>query len=53
MDAMLAMGASKPWPDALQAFTGKREIDGTAMIAYFKPLMTWLATENKGKQCGW
>ncbi len=53
LNAMLAMGASKPWPDALQAFTGKREIDGTAMIAYFKPLMTWLAAQNKGKKCGW
>jgi peptidyl-dipeptidase A len=53
LNAMLAMGASKPWPDALQAFTGKREIDGTAMIAYFKPLMTWLAAQNKGKSCGW
>ncbi len=53
LNAMLAMGASKPWPDALQAYTGKREIDGTAMIAYFKPLMTWLAEQNKGKKCGW
>jgi peptidyl-dipeptidase A len=53
LDAMLAMGASKPWPDALQAFTGKREMDGTAMIAYFKPLMTWLQAQNKGKNCGW
>jgi peptidyl-dipeptidase A len=53
LNAMLEMGASKPWPDALQAFTGKRDIDGTAMIAYFKPLMTWLKKENKGKQCGW
>ncbi len=53
LNAMLAMGASKPWPDALQAFTGKREIDGTAMISYFQPLMTWLAEQNKGKTCGW
>jgi peptidyl-dipeptidase A len=53
LNAMLEMGASKPWPDALQAFTGKREIDGTAMIAYFKPLMAFLAKENKGKKCGW
>jgi len=50
---MLAMGASKPWPDALQAFTGSREIDGRAMIAYFKPLMTWLEQQNKGRKCGW
>ena len=53
LNAMLEMGASKPWPDALQAFTGKREMDGTAMIAYFQPLMTWLTKQNKGKKCGW
>ena len=53
LNAMLELGASKPWPDALQAFTGKREMDGTAMIAYFKPLMTWLTKQNKGKKCGW
>lgn len=53
LNRMLAMGASKPWPDALQAFTGSREIDGRAMIAYFKPLMTWLQQQNKGAKCGW
>jgi len=53
LNAMLAMGASKPWPDALQAFTGSREMDGTAMVAYFKPLMAWLQKQNKGKPCGW
>ena len=52
-NAMLEMGASKPWPDALQAFTGSREMSGKSMVAYFKPLMTWLAAQNKGKQCGW
>ena len=53
LNAMLEMGASKPWPDALEAFTGTREIDGSAMISYFQPLMTWLKDQNKGKQCGW
>ena len=53
LNAMLEMGASKPWPDALEAFTGKREMDGSAMISYFAPLMTWLKKENKGKSCGW
>lgn len=53
LNAMLEMGASKPWPDALEAFTGSREIDGTAMIAYFQPLMTWLEEQNKDRQCGW
>src|SRR3546814_21189838 len=37
LNAMLTMGASRPWPDALEAFTGSREMDGTAMIAYFQP----------------
>jgi peptidyl-dipeptidase A len=53
LNAMLAMGAAKPWPEALEAFTGSREMDGTAMIAYFQPLLTWLQAENKNRQCGW
>src|ERR1041384_6729926 len=50
---MLAMGSSKPWPDALEAFTGSRTMDGSAMITYFQPLMTWLEEQNKGRKCGW
>jgi peptidyl-dipeptidase A len=53
LNAMLAMGASKPWPDALEAFTGSREISGEAMIDYFRPLMAWLQEQNRGRQCGW
>jgi peptidyl-dipeptidase A len=53
LNAMLEMGASKPWPDALEAFTGSREMDGTAMVEYFAPLQTWLKEQNKGRQCGW
>jgi peptidyl-dipeptidase A len=53
LGAMLAMGASKPWPDALQAFTGTREMSGEAMIEYFRPLMAWLEEQNRGRQCGW
>ncbi|MGH6785869.1 MAG: M2 family metallopeptidase [Novosphingobium sp.] len=53
LNAMLAMGASKPWPDALEAFTGSREMSGKAMLRYFAPLQKWLAKQNKGKQCGW
>ncbi len=53
LNAMLEMGASKPWPDALEAFTGMREMDGTALVEYFAPLQTWLKEQNKGKQCGW
>ena len=53
LNAMLEMGASKPWPDALEAFTGTREMDGTALVEYFAPLQIWLKEQNKGKQCGW
>ncbi|MCW2369407.1 M2 family metallopeptidase [Sphingobium sp. B11D3D] len=53
LNAMLEMGASRPWPDALQAFTGSREMSGKALAAYFSPLKTWLDRQNKGKSCGW
>jgi peptidyl-dipeptidase A len=53
LGAMLEMGASKPWPDALEAFTGKREISGKAMADYFAPLKAWLDQQNKGKPTGW
>ncbi|MEJ0059604.1 MAG: M2 family metallopeptidase [Terricaulis sp.] len=52
-NAMLEMGASHPWPDALEAFTGTRRMDGSAMVAYFQPLMTWLEEQNRGRECGW
>jgi len=52
-NAMLEMGASKPWPDALEAFTGSRKMDGSAIVAYFAPLMERLKAENAGRQCGW
>lgn len=52
-NAMLEMGASKPWPDALEAFTGQREMSGDAIIAYFAPLQAWLKEQNQGKSCGW
>jgi len=53
LNKMLAMGASRPWPDALEAFTGSRQMDGSALIAYFQPLIKWLEEQNKGRQCGW
>ncbi len=53
LNAMLEMGASKPWPDALEAFTGERQMNGTAMVEYFAPLMKWLEKQNKGEKAGW
>ena len=53
LNAMLEMGASKPWPDALEAFTGSREMSGKAMMEYFAPLKEWLDKQNAGKPSGW
>ena len=50
---MLAMGQSKPWPDALEVLTGGRQIDGGALLEYFAPLQKWLDEQNKGKKVGW
>ncbi len=53
LKAMLAMGSSKPWADALEALTGQRQMDATAIIDYFAPLQTWLKKQNEGQTCGW
>ncbi|HEC00843.1 MAG TPA: peptidase M2 family protein [Sphingomonadales bacterium] len=53
LNAMLEMGASKPWPDALEAFTGTRQMDGSAVLEYFAPLKVWLDEQNKDRKCGW
>ncbi len=53
LGAMLEMGASKPWPVALEAFTGTQEMSAKPMLEYFAPLMKWLDEQNKGKPAGW
>jgi peptidyl-dipeptidase A len=53
MMAMLRMGASKPWPDALEAIAGTRQMDAGALFRYFEPLKVWLDEQNKGRTCGW
>jgi peptidyl-dipeptidase A len=53
LNEMLAMGASRPWPEALQAFTGTREISAEPMVEYFRPLLGWLREQNRGRRCGW
>jgi len=51
--AMMAMGQSRPWPDALYALTGQRQMDATAIRDYFAPLQKWLDEQNQGKPTGW
>ena len=50
---MLALGTSKPWQDALEKLAGTRQMDATAIVEYFQPLMGWLEEQNRGRQCGW
>lgn len=55
LNAMLEMGQSKPWPEALKVVTGTKEMDAKAVLDYFAPLQTWLDKQNKSasRQCGW
>ncbi len=53
LSRMMAMGASRPWPDALEALTGERRMDGTALLEYFAPLQRWLDEQNRGRPVGW
>jgi peptidyl-dipeptidase A len=53
LNAMLAMGMSKPWPEALEALTGSKQMDASAMLDYFAPLKAWLDEQLKGQPVGW
>ncbi|KAF2896394.1 hypothetical protein ILUMI_09783 [Ignelater luminosus] len=52
---MLQLGSSRPWPDAMQALTGQREMDASGLLEYFKPLQKYLEEENKKNNAfiGW
>ncbi len=47
LQAMLELGTSKPWPEALKAISGEDRIDGNALLEYFAPLKTWLDEQNR------
>lgn len=51
--AMLKEGQSKPWPETLAKLTGGQQMDGSAIIEYFAPLMGYLKQQNQGLSCGW
>ncbi len=51
--AMLEAGQSAPWQETLEKLTGTRQMDATAIIDYFEPLMAYLAEQNEGRSCGW
>jgi peptidyl-dipeptidase A len=55
LNKMLSMGASKPWPDALETLTGERKLDAGALLEYFAPLKIWLDEQNRknNNPVGW
>ena len=53
LQVMMEMGASRPWPEALEVLTGEREMDATALLDYYAPLKAWLDEQNANRQCGW
>ena len=53
LNKMLSMGKSQPWPDALAAISGQRQMDATAIVDYFAPLKKWLDEQNQGEKPGW
>jgi peptidyl-dipeptidase A len=53
IQAMMEMGQSRPWSEALKAATGEEKMDASAILSYFEPLHDWLKKQNRGKTCGW
>ncbi|GHD22577.1 peptidase M2 [Halioglobus japonicus] len=53
LNELMVAGASQPWQDTLEAFSGERDVNPSAMLNYFAPLQTWLDEQNKNRQCGW
>ncbi len=51
--AMLEAGQSAPWQETLEKLTGTREMDASAIIDYYAPLMAFLEEQNQGRSCGW
>lgn len=47
LQAMMTLGGSKPWQEALKAMSGEDKIDGAAMLEYFAPLKVWLDDQNR------
>ncbi len=49
---IMAKGATEDWRKILKEATGE-ELSTRAMLEYYKPLMSWLQEQNKGRVIGW
>ena len=52
LNNILKKGGTEDWRKVLKEATGE-DISTRAMTEYFKPLMTLLEEQNKGRQIGW
>ena len=52
LESILKKGGTEDWRKVLKEATGE-DISTRAMMEYFKPLMSWLEEQNKGRQIGW
>ncbi len=53
LQALLLLGASKSWPEAMAELSGETKADANALLDYFKPLQDWLKEQTKNEKCGW
>lgn len=52
LQKILEKGGTEDWRKVLKDATGE-ELSTRAMVDYFKPLMSWLEEQNKGRKIGW
>ena len=52
LNNILQKGGTEDWRRVLKEATGE-DISTRAMADYFKPLMSWVEEQNKGRQIGW
>ena len=49
---IMAKGGTEDWRKVLKEATGE-DLSTRAMVEYFKPLLSWLEEQNRGRQIGW
>lgn len=52
LKSIMEKGGTEDWRKVLREATGE-DLSTRAMVEYFKPLMSWLETQNKGRKIGW
>ncbi|VBB29121.1 unnamed protein product [Acanthocheilonema viteae] len=52
---VMVLGSSITWREALEIITGSKEVDASAMLEYYQPLINWLEEQNTKEHAyiGW